>query len=483
MDDSKVLSLNDVSVRYRKHDSQTTAALVKGLFSGKKREKGFFALRHISFELEKGDMLGVIGRNGAGKSTMMKTISGTLSPAAGTVEHRGKMCALLELATGFDQDMTVRENVYLRGALLGYSKEFIDEKYDEIIDFAEMREFQNNPFRTLSSGMKSRIAFAIASMVEPDIIILDEVFAVGDGDFRKKSQERMEKIISSGSCTGIIVSHSLANVRQQCNKVLWLNKGKMVMFGDPSTVCDAYKHFLDTKELPRTESVIKAETAPIEIPSASKSAKLKSWLIGLLMLLFAAVGCFVWSQFDMVKAYLVAHYGESIEILRTADDYHSQIFETMGIDNTGWQTMIIDGNIKSLNEGRRTPLEVARLLLENAGVPEDAADYELQLAAAEIEIVKRSYMFLLDNLCAEVRSEFQNEPIGKYRSLIVYAYFNSERFYSLEDKCDSAIDEILEDIRSYCRENGIPESLADRVENIYAQEKQELLAYYCIKLR
>lgn len=158
--------------------------------------------------------------------------------------------------------MTVKENVYLRGAFMGYSKEFIDSKYDEIIDFAEMREFQNSPFRTLSSGMKSRIAFAIASMIEPDIIILDEIFAVGDGDFRKKSQQKMQSIIDNGDTTALMVSHSLQSVRAQCNKVLWLDKGRMVMFGDPNTVCDAYAEYLNSGKLPQTESLAATQENP-----------------------------------------------------------------------------------------------------------------------------------------------------------------------------------------------------------------------------
>ena len=224
MDGNKILVLDNVSVRYRKQDSRSTSDIVKRILGKAPRNNEFWALKNISFSLERGDMLGVIGKNGAGKSTMMKAISGTLTPASGTIEKTGRICALLELGTGFDREMTVRENVYLRGAFMGYDREFIDSKYDEIIDFAEMREFQNSPFRTLSSGMKSRIAFAIASMIEPDIIILDEIFAVGDGDFRRKSQQKMQSIIDNGDTTALMVSHSLQAVRSQCNKVLWLDR-------------------------------------------------------------------------------------------------------------------------------------------------------------------------------------------------------------------------------------------------------------------
>ena len=220
MDGNKILVLDNVSVRYRKQDSRSTSDIVKRILGKAPRNNEFWALKNISFSLERGDMLGVIGKNGAGKSTMMKAISGTLTPASGTVKKTGRICALLELGTGFDREMTVRENVYLRGAFMGYDREFIDSKYDEIIDFAEMREFQNSPFRTLSSGMKSRIAFAIASMIEPDIIILDEIFAVGDGDFRRKSQQKMQSIIDNGDTTALMVSHSLQAVRSQCNNCL-----------------------------------------------------------------------------------------------------------------------------------------------------------------------------------------------------------------------------------------------------------------------
>ena len=262
MDGNKILVLDNVSVRYRRQDSRSTSDIVKRILGKAPRNNEFWALKNISFALEKGDMLGVVGKNGAGKSTMMKAISGTLTPASGTIEKTGKICALLELGTGFDREMTVKENVYLRGAFMGYDKEFIDSKYDEIIDFAEMREFQNSPFRTLSSGMKSRIAFAIASMIEPDIIILDEIFAVGDGDFRRKSQQKMQSIIDNGDTTALMVSHSLQSVRSQCNKVLWLDKGRMVMFGDPNTVCDAYAEYLNTGKLPQTESLLKTQDNP-----------------------------------------------------------------------------------------------------------------------------------------------------------------------------------------------------------------------------
>ncbi|WP_326830926.1 ABC transporter ATP-binding protein [Pyramidobacter porci] len=207
----------------------------------------FWADRHITFSLEKGDMLGIIGTNGAGKSTLLKAISGIMKPTEGCVRCLGNIAALLELASGFDNDLTVRENTYLRGAMLGYTRGFMNDKYDEIIAFAELAEFQDRPFRQLSSGMKSRLAFSIASLVDPDILILDEVLSVGDGAFRKRSEEKMQEIIRGGATT-ILVSHSLEQVQNMCNKVLWLHKGRQVEFGDRvDDVCARYEAFLDER--------------------------------------------------------------------------------------------------------------------------------------------------------------------------------------------------------------------------------------------
>jgi ABC-2 type transport system ATP-binding protein len=192
-------------------------------------------------------MLGIIGTNGAGKSTLLKAISGIMEPTEGYVKREGNIAALLELASGFDGDLTVRENTYLRGAMLGYTRKFMDEMYEHIIAFAELEDFQDRPFKQLSSGMKSRLAFSIASLVQPDILILDEVLSVGDGAFRKKSEQKMKEIISGGATT-ILVSHSLEQVRQMCTKVLWLHKGRQINFGtDVKGVCDRYQDFLDGK--------------------------------------------------------------------------------------------------------------------------------------------------------------------------------------------------------------------------------------------
>lgn len=217
----------------------------------------FWADRNINFSLEKGDMLGIIGTNGAGKSTLLKAVSGIMVPTEGHMEINGSIAALLELASGFDPELTVRENTYLRGAMLGYTRKFMNDKYEEIIDFAELQDFQDRPFKQLSSGMKSRLAFSIACLVHPDILILDEVLSVGDGAFAKKSGDRMREILKSG-VTGILVSHSVPQVRSMCNKILWLDHGHQIGFsGQVQEYCDAYEEFLITKKLPHTTDEIR----------------------------------------------------------------------------------------------------------------------------------------------------------------------------------------------------------------------------------
>ena len=247
--DDIILSVNDVSIRYIVGDFKEIGIKEFVLRKLKRNYKvtEFWADRHITFELKKGDMLGIIGTNGAGKSTLLKAISGIMRPTDGFVKYRGKIAALLELGSGFDGDLTVKENTYLRGAMLGYTKKFMNETYNEIINFAELKEQENRAFKHLSSGMKSRLAFSIASLLKPDILILDEVLAVGDGAFRQKSEEKMKSIINGGATT-ILVSHSLQQIREMCNKVLWLEKGEQKMFSsDVNSVCDAYEEFLKTK--------------------------------------------------------------------------------------------------------------------------------------------------------------------------------------------------------------------------------------------
>lgn len=241
-----ILTCNNVSIRYMVGDFKAIGLkewVVRRL-TGNYKVNEFWADRDVTFSLDDGDMLGIIGTNGAGKSTLLKAIAGIMEPTRGKVERRGKIAALLELASGFDGDLTVKENAYLRGAMLGYTRAFMDETYERIIDFAELKEFENRPFKQLSSGMKSRLAFSIASLVKPDILILDEVLSVGDGAFRAKSEAKMKEIIKGGATT-ILVSHSIAQVRAMCNKVLWLHKGRQIAFTDDvQGVCDRYEQFL-----------------------------------------------------------------------------------------------------------------------------------------------------------------------------------------------------------------------------------------------
>ncbi len=247
-----IIEVKNVSVRYITGDFKYIGLkeYVIRKMKNQYREKEFWADKDITFSLQTGDMLGIIGTNGAGKSTLLKAISKIMVPTKGKLKTKGNIAALLELSSGFDGDLTVKENTYLRGAMLGYTRQFMDEKYQSIISFAELEECQDRPFKYLSSGMKSRLAFSIACLVDPDILILDEVLSVGDGAFRKKSSEKMKQILESG-VTGILVSHSLTQIREICNKILWLDHGVQVAFTDKVDVCcDAYEEFLLDKKVP-----------------------------------------------------------------------------------------------------------------------------------------------------------------------------------------------------------------------------------------
>ena len=244
-----ILEVKNVSIRYITGNFKNIGLkeYVMRRLKGNYQVREFWADKDVSFTLERGDMLGIIGTNGAGKSTLLKAVSGIMVPTEGEIRVRGSVAALLELASGFDGDLTVGENAYLRGAMLGYTRKFMDETYEQILEFAELKDFENRPFRQLSSGMRSRLAFSIASLVSPDILILDEVLSVGDGAFKKKSEAKMREIIGGGATT-ILVSHSLNQVREMCSKVLWLHKGRQIDCGtDVEGICDRYQDFLDGK--------------------------------------------------------------------------------------------------------------------------------------------------------------------------------------------------------------------------------------------
>lgn len=201
----------------------------------------FIALNNISFDIKKGDVFGIVGLNGCGKSTTLKIISGILEPTKGTVETDGVIAPLIELGAGFDMELTARENIYLNGSVLGFSKKFIDEKFDDIVDFSEMREFLDVPMKNYSSGMIARIAFAIATVTTPDILIVDEILAVGDFLFQQKCEQRINAMMK-GNTTVIIVSHSIEQIERLCKHCMWLEKGKIKMIGDTAEVCNAYKN-------------------------------------------------------------------------------------------------------------------------------------------------------------------------------------------------------------------------------------------------
>ena len=199
----------------------------------------FWALSDVSFELERGDRLGILGFNGAGKSTLLKVIAGVFKPTIGTVEREGVLAPLIELGAGFDPQYTGMENIYLYGACLGYSHKFIDEKLDQIIEFSELKDFIDVPLKNYSSGMKARLGFAIATIVEPDMLILDEVLSVGDAKFKKKSENKLMSLLDK-NVTVLFVSHNTEQVRKLCNKAIILEKGKMIASGDVEEVAAKY---------------------------------------------------------------------------------------------------------------------------------------------------------------------------------------------------------------------------------------------------
>ena len=245
-----ILELHNVSIRYITGDFKDIGLkeFVLRKITRNYHVTEFWADKDVTFSLEKGDMLGIIGSNGAGKSTLLKAIAGIMEPTQGWVKRNGTVAALLELTSGFDGELTVKENAYLRGAMLGYTRKFMDETFEEILDFAELQDFVDRPFKQLSSGMKSRLAFSIASLVKPDILILDEVLSVGDGAFKAKSEAKMQEMMGGGTTT-ILVSHSLSQIRALCSKILWLDKGRQVEFGeDVEGICDRYQAFLDRKK-------------------------------------------------------------------------------------------------------------------------------------------------------------------------------------------------------------------------------------------
>lgn len=238
-----MIKIDNVSMKFNleiEKDFSMKQAFVN-LFTKKKKKKNddFWALKNVSFTVDKGEVVGLIGSNGAGKSTLLKVVSGVMKPTKGKVTVQGVISPMIELGAGFDGNLTARENIYLNGAILGYSKKFLDEKFDEIVEFSELRDFLDVPVKNFSSGMTAKLAFSIATIVNPEILIVDEILSVGDLKFQEKSKHKMMEMIKGGT-TVLYVSHSLDSIKDLCTKVVWLEHGKVVKIGDTKKVCDAY---------------------------------------------------------------------------------------------------------------------------------------------------------------------------------------------------------------------------------------------------
>lgn len=242
-----MIKINDVSMRFNLGIEKNFSLKLFFINFFKKKEKKekkeFWALKDINIEIKKGEVVGFVGSNGSGKSTLLKIVAGVMKPTKGNVENFGNVCPMIELGAGFDMDLTARENIYLNGAILGYSKDFINEKFDEIVEFSELKDFLDVPVRNFSSGMVTRLAFSIATIVEPEILIVDEILSVGDIAFQQKSEDKMKSMISGGT-TVLFVSHDTKQIKELCNTVIWLEKGDIKMIGNPDEVCDKYEAYM-----------------------------------------------------------------------------------------------------------------------------------------------------------------------------------------------------------------------------------------------
>ena len=236
-----MIEVQNVTMRFHMNSDRILSLkeFVTTALRGKLKYDTFTALEQVSFQVKRGETLGLIGRNGAGKSTMLKIISGILKPTEGEVHCYGNVVPMLELGSGFDFDLTGRENIFLNGAILGYSREFLESRYEEILAFSELGEFIHSPIRNYSSGMLARLAFSIATVVRPEILIVDEILSVGDADFQAKSRRRMTELMSGGA-TVLFVSHDLSQIREMCNRVIWLEHGRVKLCGETDEVCSVY---------------------------------------------------------------------------------------------------------------------------------------------------------------------------------------------------------------------------------------------------
>ena len=256
-----VIKVENVTMEYKivKEKIDTIKEFVIRTFKRNiKQPKMFTALKNISFEVQKGDRVGIIGFNGAGKSTLLKLLSGVYYPTEGTIKTKGKLAPLLELGAGFDNNYTGKANIFLNGAFLGFPETFLKEKYDEILEFSELGEAINYPVKNYSSGMRAKLGFSIATLVEPDILIIDEILSVGDLKFQKKSSEKLRSLINSG-ITVLLVSHSVSQIREICNKAIWIDKGEIMMMGDVNLVCDSYEKVARGSSINQFKNIIQAD--------------------------------------------------------------------------------------------------------------------------------------------------------------------------------------------------------------------------------
>lgn len=238
-----MININNVSMKFNlgiEKDFSMKQAFIN-IFKGKNKKKSedFWALKDVNFHINKGEVVGLIGSNGAGKSTLLKVVSGVMKPTSGKVTVNGVISPMIELGAGFDANLTARENIYLNGAILGYSKQFLDEKFEEIVEFSELKDFLDVPVKNFSSGMTAKLAFSIATIVNPEILIVDEILSVGDLKFQEKSKKKMMEMIKGGT-TVLYVSHSMQSIEDLCTKVVWLEHGKVIKIGDTKKICEEY---------------------------------------------------------------------------------------------------------------------------------------------------------------------------------------------------------------------------------------------------
>lgn len=245
--DKEIVRVDNVSIKFKldQNKIKSLKEFIIRSITKKMKYEDFWALKNVSFTVNRGDVVGIIGRNGSGKSTILKCIAGIYKPTSGKITVDGNIVPMLELGSGFDMEMTGKENIFLNGAILGYSKEFLESKYYEIVEFAELGNFIYEPIRTYSSGMLMRLAFSIATVVNPEVLIVDEILAVGDAPFQEKSQKRMKELMSGGT-TVFFVSHNLKQIKEMCNKVVWLNHGEVKMIGPTEEVCKVYEKWTES---------------------------------------------------------------------------------------------------------------------------------------------------------------------------------------------------------------------------------------------